>query len=64
MDAESHQRPLQGRFIRVKCNDCGSKQIMFNKASTTVKCLVCGTTLATPTGGKAEVKGEVVGVLE
>jgi len=26
--------------------------------------MVCGTTLASPSGGKAEIKGEIMGVLE
>ena len=64
MDAEIYQKPLQGRFIRVKCNDCQSLQVIFNRASTIVNCLVCGTTLAKPTGGKAEIVAEIVGVLE
>lgn len=57
-------RPLEGRFLTVKCNDCSNTQTVFSKASTLVNCLVCGTTLAIPTGGKVEIKGEVVGVVE
>jgi small subunit ribosomal protein S27e len=47
-------------FLRVKCKNCGNEQIIFNRAATTVKCLVCNETLAEPTGGKAKLKGEVV----
>ena len=64
MATGSYQRPLEGRFLTVKCNDCGNKQTVFSKASTIVNCLVCGTTLASPTGGKVDIKGEVVGVVE
>ena len=61
---EQTQTASGGRFVVVKCSDCGSKQTVFDKASTEVKCLVCGTTLARPTGGKAEMVGEVQGALE
>lgn len=64
MDKGLHLRPPEGRFIWVKCNDCNTKQIVFTKASTVVNCLVCGTTLAKPTGGKAEIIADVVGAVE
>lgn len=51
----------ESAFLKVKCSDCGNEQIIFNKAASTISCLVCGATVATPTGGKASVKGEVVG---
>ncbi|WP_257298810.1 30S ribosomal protein S27e [Haloarchaeobius sp. FL176] len=51
---------MAGDFIRVKCNDCENEQIVFGNASTTVNCAVCGTTLATPTGGQAAVPHEIV----
>lgn len=48
------------RFLKVKCKDCGSEQVLFERASTKVTCEVCSATLATPTGGRADVKGEVL----
>ena len=60
---ETAQTPIS-KFIRVKCQDCGNEQVIFSKASTQVNCLVCGTNMATPQGGKANIKGEVLGVLE
>ena len=50
-------------FIKIKCADCGNEQITFKKAATTVTCHVCGATLVRPKGGNAEIKGEVVEVL-
>ncbi len=47
-------------FVKVKCNDCGNEQVIFGKASTTVKCPVCSSTLATPTGGQAKLNAKVV----
>ncbi|HNX39739.1 MAG TPA: 30S ribosomal protein S27e [Methanothrix sp.] len=55
---------LSAKFVKVKCNDCENEQVIFAHASTVVKCLVCGRTLAEPTGGKAEIKTAVVEVLE
>lgn len=47
-------------FYKVRCEECGNEQTIFSHASTTVECLVCSEDLAIPTGGKAEVNGEVV----
>ena len=52
------------KFVEVKCPDCSNKQIVFVKASTRVPCQACGSTLATPTGGKCAIKGEIVEVVE
>jgi small subunit ribosomal protein S27e len=51
------------QFLKVKCGDCSSEQVAFSRPSTVVQCLVCGTTLATPTGGEGSFKGEIVGHL-
>ncbi|MFH1420862.1 MAG: 30S ribosomal protein S27e [Candidatus Aenigmatarchaeota archaeon] len=48
------------KFLRVKCNKCKNEQVIFNKASSTVKCLVCESVIAEPTGGKADVKTKVL----
>ena len=55
---------MAGNFFRVRCPDCENEQIVFEKASSTVACAVCGTTLARPTGGKAEIEGELVETVE
>jgi small subunit ribosomal protein S27e len=54
---------MTGRFIKTKCQDCGNEQVLFSKAATVVRCSVCGATIATPKGGKAELKGSVIEVL-
>jgi small subunit ribosomal protein S27e len=51
---------MAGNFVAVECPDCENEQVLFEKAATAVACEVCGHTLATPTGGKAAVEGEVV----
>ena len=48
------------KFLRVKCKKCKNEQVIFNKASVVVKCLVCGDVLAEPTGGKADIKTKVL----
>lgn len=55
---------MVGRFITVQCPDCENEQTIFEKASTAVACAVCGHTLATPTGGLADVDAEVTEVVE
>jgi len=57
------EQPSTNKFVKVKCKDCGNEQIIFIRASTPVNCVVCGSSVAKPTGGKAELKGEVVGVV-
>ena len=54
----------RSKFLRVKCSDCGNEQIVFGSATTVVKCNVCDHILAEPTGGRAEIHGEVVDVVE
>ncbi len=50
------------KFLKVKCPDCENVQIIFDHPSTVVKCLVCGRTLAEPTGGKGLIKAKVLEV--
>jgi small subunit ribosomal protein S27e len=52
------------KFIKIRCPKCKNEQIMFGKASTLINCLVCGKTLAEPTGGKSRVKARILEVLE
>lgn len=47
-------------FIKVKCHNCGHEQTIFGRASTKVVCLKCGEELATPRGGKAAVRAEIL----
>ncbi|HZD44396.1 MAG TPA: 30S ribosomal protein S27e [Methanomicrobiales archaeon] len=51
-------------FYRVKCPECENEQIVFERASSRVDCVVCGGILAEPTGGKATIKGEILAVVE
>lgn len=52
----------KSKFVRVKCNDCGNEQVIFGNCASTVKCLVCDKILATPTGGKSDIKAEILEV--
>lgn len=51
-------------FLKVKCGQCKNEQIVFDKAATEVKCLVCDKVLAVPTGGKVELDAKVITSLE
>jgi len=57
-------RENRSTFLKVKCPDCENEQIVFEKASTVVECSVCGRLLAEPRGGKADIKAEILSVLE
>jgi len=52
------------KFVKVRCKKCKNEQVIFGKAASEVKCLVCGTLLAAPTGGKTKFRGRVLEVLE
>lgn len=52
------------KFIKVRCPKCRNEQIMFGKASTIIKCLVCGRVLAETGGGKTKIKARILEVLE
>ncbi len=54
----------KSKFIKVRCSKCKNEQIIFEKASTEVKCLVCGEVLAKPKGGKAEILTTALEILE
>ncbi|MES3516950.1 MAG: 30S ribosomal protein S27e [Natronomonas sp.] len=55
---------MAGNFFRVRCSDCENEQVIFGKASSEVACAVCGSTLATSTGGEATFHGDVVETVE
>jgi len=49
---------MVSKFMRVKCAKCKNEQVIFERAASVVKCLVCGEVLAKPTGGKAVIISE------
>lgn len=51
-------------FLRVKCLKCNNEQLLFSNTTNVITCNVCGEILAQPTGGRAEINGEVQAVLE
>jgi len=57
-------KKTESKFVKVRCKDCENEQVLFNKASTVVLCHICGSKLATPTGGKAKIKGELLELIE
>jgi small subunit ribosomal protein S27e len=61
--AMKRERKTESKFLMVKCTDCENEQVVFDHASTNVKCNVCGRTLVEPRGGKAEIKSESIEVL-
>lgn len=53
----------KSRFVKVRCNKCKNEQVVFGKATTKVKCLICGEILSQPSGGKAKIKTRVLEIL-
>ena len=52
---------MSQKFVKVKCEKCKNEQMVFVRAASKVKCLVCGEILAEPTGGKAMLNVKPVG---
>ena len=52
----------KSKFLKVACSKCKNEQIIFNKANSDVKCLVCGSEMVESTGGKAKIKSKVLQV--
>ena len=52
------------RFVKVHCPSCKNEQVIFGKAATDCKCLVCGQLIAKSTGGKTAVRARILEVLE
>lgn len=57
-------RENRSRFFKVKCPDCENEQLVFEKASTRVDCIVCGRVLAEPSGGKTRLEAEILATYE
>ena len=57
------EREMRSKFLRLRCDDCENEQIVFDHATTTVRCNVCGRTLVEPRGGKAAIKSKIIEVL-
>lgn len=54
----------KSKFIKIRCSKCKNEQIIFEKASRKVECLVCNEELAIPTGGKSKIKSNALEILE
>ncbi len=61
---EEQLKESKSKFIKVRCPKCKNEQIIFGKANSIVKCLVCDKTLSEPTGGKGRIKARILEVLE
>jgi small subunit ribosomal protein S27e len=56
--------PDRGTYARIGCADCDNEQVMFARPSNEVSCRVCGSPLAHPTGGLAELEGTFIEYLD
>ena len=54
----------QSKFVKVKCKDCNSEQVVYGNAAMKIKCLVCGKTIARPRSGKTEINAEIMRILD
>ena len=57
-------RNPKSEFVKVKCEKCKNEQILFNKPAIEVKCLVCDSIVAKPTGGKGDIKAKIIQTMD
>jgi len=55
---------MTNKFIKVRCNKCKNEQVIFEKATTLVKCTSCNAELSKPSGGKAKIQAKLLEVLK
>lgn len=55
---------IRSKFLEVRCIHCQNIQIIFSHPATQVKCLVCDSVLAKPTGGKAQLSAQLIRELD
>ncbi len=53
----------KSRFVLVRCPKCGNEQVVFTHSTFPARCLVCGTQLVTPRGGKAKINAQIIKIL-
>ena len=57
------EESCKSNFLRVRCPKCKKDQIVFGKASSSIKCLSCDEDIGKATGGKTKLKTRVLEVL-
>ncbi len=56
-------KATKSKFVKVRCPKCKNEQIIFGKASSKIKCLVCETVIAESSGGKTKIKARILELL-
>ena len=54
----------KSKFLEIECMKCKERVIVFDKASTLIKCENCGEEIVVPSGGHAYIIGKVLKVLD
>jgi len=54
----------ESKFLKVVCEKCKNEQIIFEKATRKISCLICQEPLAEPKGGKLKLKARILEVLD
>ena len=50
----------RGNFLKVKCLDCDNEQVIFDRAASDVKCIICGKTIVKSRGAKAKIMATII----
>lgn len=49
----------KGKFVRVRCSNCKSTQVIFGKSAVEVRCLKCKQIISKTSGGKTKIRAKV-----
>jgi small subunit ribosomal protein S27e len=55
---------MNSKFIKIRCKKCKNEQIVFEKSSTVVNCLVCNEKISEPSGGKSKINSNILEVID
>jgi small subunit ribosomal protein S27e len=57
-------RNPKSKFLKIRCEKCKNEQIVFERSSRDIHCLICNETLGKSSGGKLKLNVRVMEVLE
>jgi small subunit ribosomal protein S27e len=54
----------RSNFLSVRCTSCQEKQVIYSHATSDINCKSCGNPIAKKAGGKSEILGEIISILD
>jgi ribosomal protein S27E len=58
------EKETSGKFLKISCPRCGSKTLIYGKATTRIKCKKCNKLLVKLTGGKTKICAPIRSIIK